>query len=525
MSRHRMTLLFLLATAACGADAPPRQWILVTAPVHRAALQPLCEQRKSQGFQVTVVETSAVLSPDEIRAGDAGKLREQVHKLCREFSGTSYVLLAGVVGGGSGEDEKVVVPALKGVVGRMKGQPTDFGYALPRDGRPTVPVGRFPARTADEAAAMVRKTLDLERDSRPGPWRRRMTVLAGVPAYNPFVDRLVETLAMARLERVDPSWSGRAIYHNAESRFCLPDTDLHAQSLRYVQEGEALTLYLGHSSPEGFWAGQARYLDRDDWTHLRIERGAGVFATFGCLGCQLRGRDGVGYGVAAIRNPHGPAAVLGSHGICFAAMVQLASEGLVGSLLTATPPERLGTAWLALQEGLAHGEIDPLSFSLLNQVDGDSRIPQETQRREHLEMFVLLGDPALKLPVLPADVTLKASGPVRPGTTLTAEGTLPPRLANARVRLALERSSGSVPAELEPLPKEPGPARDRVMRSNHERSNRFVLAEAEFDAKDGVFAAKLDVPAKLPGRQLILRAYAATAKDDGQGVLRLAIAR
>jgi hypothetical protein len=525
MSRHRMTLFLLFATAACGADSPQRQWVLVTAPAHRAVLEPLCEQRKSQGFQVTVVETTDVLTPGEIRAGDAGKLRERVHKLCRDFSGTSYVLLAGAVGGGSGEDEKHVVPALKGQVGRMKGEPTDFGYALARDGRPSVAVGRFPARTAAESAAMVQKTLALERDERPGPWRRRMTVLAGVPAYNPFVDRLVETLAMARLERVDPSWSGRAIYHNAESRFCLPDGELHAQSLRYVREGQALTLYLGHSSPEGFWAGAARYLDRDDWTHLQIGRGAGVFATFGCFGCQLRGRDGAGYGVAAVRNPGGPAAVLGSHGICFAAMVQLASEGFVGSLLTASPPERLGTAWLALQDGLAHGEIDPLSFSLLDKVDGDSRISQETQRREHLEMFVLLGDPALRLPTLPGDVTMKAPETVRPGRTLAVEGTLPARLAGARVHVTLERTAGSVPAELEPLPKEPGEGRDRVMRANHERANRFVLCETEIDAKGGNFAAKLEVPAKLAGRQVIVRAYAATARADGQGVLRLAIAR
>jgi hypothetical protein len=518
-----MTLLVLFAAAACRADAPPRQWVLVTPPAHRAALEPLCEQRKSQGFRVTVVETTDVLSADEIRAGDAGKLRERIHKLCREFEGASYVLLAGAVGGGPGVDAKDVIPALKGAVGRMKGEPTDLGYGCPRGDRATVAVGRFPARNADEAAAMVRKTLDLERDQRPGPWRRRMTVLAGVPAYNPVVDRLVESLAMARLEHVDPSWSGRAVYHNAASRFCLPDDELHAQALRYVQEGEALTLYLGHSSPEGFWAGAARYLDRDDWVHLKIERGAGVFATFGCLGCQLRGRDGEGYGVSAIRNPHGPAAVLGSHGICFAAMVRLASEGFVGSLLTAEPPERLGTAWLALLDGLADGKIDSLSFSLLDRVDGDSRIPQATQRREHQEMFVLLGDPALRLPALPADVTLKAPDRVRPGTTLAVEGTLPARLAGARVRVTLERTSGSVPADLEALPAKPGADRDRVMRANHDRANRFVLAETELDAKGEGFSARLSVPAKPAARQLILRAYAATERDEGQGILRLRI--
>ena len=44
---------------------------------------------------------------------------------------------------------------------------------------------------------MVQKTLAYERDDEPGEWRHRLTVLAGVPAYNPLVDRLVETMAFA----------------------------------------------------------------------------------------------------------------------------------------------------------------------------------------------------------------------------------------------------------------------------------------------------------------------------------------
>src|SRR5262249_43349745 len=155
--------------------------------------------------------------------------------------------------------------------------------------------------------------------------------------------------------------------------------------------------------------------------------------------------------------------VVGSQGICYAAMVQLASEGLVGSLLTANPPERLGTAWLALLNGLAQGSIDPLSFALLDRVDGDTKVPQAAQRQGHLAMVELPGAPALRLRTLPADVTLQAPAPVRPGTALAVTGMLPPRLAGGRVRVTLERTAGSVPLDLEPLPGEAGPARDRVI--------------------------------------------------------------
>jgi len=523
MLRYGLTLtVFLLASLPASA-APAKQWIVVTAPAFRKAIEPLCQQRKAQGLRVLVVPTTEVLSANEIRAGDSRKLCEHINKLCREHQGPSFVLLVGAIEGGRlPEPETKVLPALTGTMGRMKGQPSDNGYGCANDSwTPTVPVGRFPARTEEEACGMVAKTLEYERDARPGPWRRRLTILAGIPAYNPLVDRLVESLALARFARLSPIWTGQAIYSNPQSRFCLPDDLLHQRALQYVRDGEAFTLYLGHSSAEGLYGGEAPYLDREDWAQLRIERGQGVFLTFGCNGCQLKGANGEGYGVAAMRNAHGPVAVVGSHGICFAAMVQLAADGLFESTFSNRPPERLGETWLAIKNGVARGKIDDFTYRLLDAVDGDKAIPQTTQRQEHLEMFVLLGDPALRLPVIPADVELKPAAAVVAGERLMVRGSVPKRLATARVRLTLERTVNSVPNDLERLPKDAGPARDRVMLANHERANRFVVATCEGVVKDGRFEANLEVPANLPWPRLILRAYAATERDEGMAVRTL----
>jgi hypothetical protein len=291
-----------------------------------------------------------------------------------------------------------------------------------------------------------------------------------------------------------------------------------------VQEGQAFTLYLGHSSAEGFYGGRVPYLDREDWARLKIARGPGVFATFGCNGCQLSGPNGEGYGVAAVRNPDGPVAVLGSHGVCFAAMVELAADGLFESLFRGSPPERLGDAWLRLKESLAKKKADPLTFPLLDAVDGDGRIPLADQRLEHLEMFVLLGDPALRLPVLRSDVRLALDGKPGPGETVTVRGEAPERLAGARVLLTLERLPGSEPADLQPLPAK-GAERDRVMLANHERANDFILASREVQIQDGRFEARLELPKKLPWPKLVLRAYVANDRDEGQGVLPISVAR
>jgi hypothetical protein len=503
--------------------AEEAQWLVVTAPAFRDALQPLCAQRKEQGLRVVVVSTSDILDVKQICAGDATRLRDHVHKLCRDFKGPSYVLLVGAIESGQlREPEKFVVPALRGAVGRMKDQPSDNGYGcLGEDMLPTVAVGRFPARSVAEAEGMVKKTLAYEKADSPGDWRRRLTVLAGIPAYNPLVDRLVESQALARFDKLNPLWSGRALYQNPQSRFCVPDDQLHERAVQYVEDGQAFTLYLGHSNARGLWGGGARFLDRDDFARLTIRRGAGIFATFGCNGCQLRGDDGEGYGVAAMRNPGGPAAVLGSHGICFAAMVQLAADGLFQAGFADKCPERLGAMWLGLKSGLAKGKIDAGTYTLLDAVDGDKNIPQSVQRQEHLEMFLLLGDPALRLPALPNDLRLKADGEAVAGKSLTVRGEVPDRLRGAKVRLTLERPLSSGPEGLAFVPRKAGPERDRILLANHERANNFVVLSKDVSLSGNAFTEHMQLPAEIPWPRLILRAQATMPGAGGIGVLVL----
>lgn len=511
-------------TPLSAAESAPT-WVVVTAPAFREAIEPLCEYRKAEGFQVVVVQTSDVLSEKELLTPDSRKLRDKVVQICKDAKGERYVLLVGAVEPSGLEDPGTkVLPPLRGTVSRMRNQPTDHAFGAPGDDfLPTAAVGRMPARGVEEVKQMVGKTLAFERDRKPGEWRKRLTVLGGAPEFNSVVDAMVEKIALSRLEALDPSWNGKAIFHMSASRFCLPNDSLHDRALEYVQNGQALTLYFGHSNPEGFWGGGARYLDRDDWQKLTIPRGTGVFASFGCLSCQLVGKDGEGYGVAAYRNPRGPVAVIGSHGICFAAMVHLAGDGLVDAWLKGKPPERLGQVWSKVQKGLAKGAINPITFHLLDAVDGNSDIPEATQRREHLEMFLLLGDPALKLPTMAADVKLSANDAV-PGKELVISGAVPARLEGAKVRLTLERPLGSEPPDLQPLPKD-GEERAKVMRANHDRANQFAVLTSEATVKDGRFEVRVTLPESLPWPRLTLRAYAATDKEEGLGVMAVSVQR
>src|SRR5207237_7045136 len=135
------------------------------------------------GLKVVVVETTNVLTREQIRKGNAIPLQAHIKDLCQQTKGPKYLLLAGaVVASDPVTAEQTLVPTLSGTIGRMREQPGDYGFGLPgNDGVPAVVVGRFPARTVEEVRYMVQKTLNLERDREPGTWRNRLVLLAGNP--------------------------------------------------------------------------------------------------------------------------------------------------------------------------------------------------------------------------------------------------------------------------------------------------------------------------------------------------------
>ena len=76
--------LWVVLSAACGwaqspnLKLPPRfdeasgttsQWVLVTAPAFATALAPLVEQRQADGFNVSVLAITNVLTHEQIQAG------------------------------------------------------------------------------------------------------------------------------------------------------------------------------------------------------------------------------------------------------------------------------------------------------------------------------------------------------------------------------------------------------------------------------------------------------------------------
>jgi len=526
--RKALALGILIITGGASlAEEPGAQWIVVTPPEFREALAPLIQHRQAQGFKVVVLETTEVLTREQLRERGGAPLQAKLNELFRQNLGRNYVLLAGISGtDGLTNAINPVVPSLRGEVGRMKGEPSDAGYGLPaQDGTPTAAVGRFPARDREEVGAMVQKTLGFERRGEPASWRNRLLLFIGDPGGGPLAEMFVQQTLATDLASLHPSWEVRTLFNVASSPYYLPRPRDREAALRYLGEGNLFAIYLGHSYAAGLGL-DGKFIHRADWARLSIPQGAGPFFTCGCFACQSDA-TGDGYGLAAMRNPGGPVAVMGATGDSHGVAGQLAAEGLLACLRQPSFPSRLGDYWLGVAAGLARGKMDEAMFALLDMADGSGgKMPLATQRREHLEMWLLLGDPALRLPVLPVDISIQAAQTISAGQDAEVSGLLPDSLKGAMVRVSLERPLGSMPAMLAELPantRTNRDARERAFLARHQSANSFVLTTAEAKASGTHFAAPLKAPASLPWSKVVVRASASLSNETGMGAVAVPV--
>jgi Peptidase family C25 len=503
------------------ADADAPQWIVATAPAFRSAIEPLCDHRRADGMEVQVISTTD--------APEAAQIRVTIDRLRRDRKGPTYVLLVGAMNAASGADAQTVVPGFAGSEGRMKGVPTDHGYGCPDDKlMPAIAVGRFPARTAKEASAMVEKTLAFERERAGGAWRNRLTVLLGNPGgATPLEKRAAELFGpsqvLDRLARLDSKWTARFVVHAAGSPYCVADDELHDVSLGYLREGQFWTIYLGHSGAQGLWSSGVRFVNRQDWGELKTPQGPGLLFTCGCFACQVSGPDGEGYALAAARNPTGPVAVIGAAAESYSTAGLLAYDGLLGRMRAGEPP-RLADYWLAIENAILRGPIDPLTFLVLDTADGShGQISLADQRREHAQMWTLLGDPALRMPPPASPIELKATGAAVAGGKLVIEGRLPQDCRAAQVRVTLERPLASQPGG-NTTPD--GQATDREsLLASHRQANTWELDSQTATVHRGKFSAEMALPKHVAWPAVIARAVAESPDEFAQGTLKLPVAK
>jgi hypothetical protein len=185
-----------------------------------------------------------------------------------------------------------------------------------------------------------------------------------------------------------------------------------------------------------------------------------------------------------MQNPDGPVATFAAAAVDYPHWNKMLLDGLSEQVINREAhdqPATIGQAVTAMRAHLAGQPIDPVTWVALNRVDG-SKAPWDQQRRGHLQMYSLFGDPATRWPMQFSEMELKAPASAQPGRTLRLEGRLADaKLANASLTAEVRRGWSSLAGE-----GIVGPS-----------TGDLVLARAEGAAAGGRFRIELKLPGEV----------------------------
>ncbi len=368
-----------------------------------AALSPLLDARAAQGYRVAAVDVQDVydefaggrLSPEAIRSF----LAYAYHNWTPPS--TSYVLLVGDghfdpkdnLGSGMG----IYIPAYLGVVDPWLGETaTDNWYACIEgdDNLPDLHIGRLPVSTAAQAAAVVAKIVAYE-SLDPAAWMSNAVFVTDNPDdagdFYAYSDALISGY-------LPPPYAPSRIYLGST---CLTGLSCRSQLLEAINKGTLVVNYIGHGSAR-FWAGEAIFRS-EDVVELNNDGRFPLFVPMTCLEGSFHfpylSWTAVGE-VVVVTAGRGGVASWSPTGFGVSQGHDYLNKGLFEAFFD-TGLRQLGPATYAAK---------------LRLVASGSNLDQ-------LDTYHILGDPALHVNALDADVALTKTaeyeGTLAPGDLLT----------------------------------------------------------------------------------------------------------
>ncbi len=468
--------------------------VVVCPTEFRDALVPLVERRTADGLSLRVVDSAASAAAVQRHIGQAANKEK-----------TRFVILVGDCAVGrsdGGSDPRYEVPTLHqaaGVTaawGTTPQLPGDTFYGdFDGDGIPDAVVGRIPVDSAKQLSAYIQRIAAYEDSTDFGAWRQRVLLTAGVGGFGFLADAAIESVTRSMITGSLPASTRTHVTYASPTSPFNPGLDrFHEAVLQQYAQGARFWVYAGHGwiteldrVPQN-QSGRA-VLTVNDMDRLRLNGAPPPIALmFACYtGAFDANQDCLAEHM--VLADEGPIAVLAGSRVTLPYGNAAVATGLIRAVYE-DQSERLGDAWLAALRELAtlskndpelskrRAVIDTLA-GLISPTAAD--LPAE--RREHMQLYNLLGDPTLRLRH-PETVTLAIDGKAAQGETIAIRGHSP---LPGTLSISLHRAIGSLPAGT--------PADQR-----YQQANQTEITRLEIDVPTaGTFESNLAIPTDAAG--------------------------
>ncbi len=399
--------------------------VVVCPPELVSALDPWLEFRSSQGHKLQVIKEYQT----------AEDIRSQIRGVAEHGTLRNVVLVGDTAPTPQGFGPVVrplpthLAPAVVNV--RWGSEPeiaTDNWYAdLDDDGLPELTIGRIPVETPEELARVIQKIRAYEERTPPGLWCRRINLVAGLGGFGLLTDTLLETATRSLIARGIPAeYQTSMTYASWRSPYCPDPRSFRQKVLQRLNEGCLLWVYMGHGRRQGLdWIrvpiGVAPILEREDVEHVRCPTGPPIAVFLSCYTAAFDDPEDC-LAERLLLQEAGPVAVLGGSRVTLPyGMAVLGSLLMEETFQNRRPTlgevvleskRRLGAEW-------TNGP-DASWLDLVARVASPTAGQLAEERREHVLLFNLLGDPLLRLPQ-PLPIDVRAAGSAAPGQALAIE--------------------------------------------------------------------------------------------------------
>ncbi|MDH3719707.1 MAG: C25 family cysteine peptidase [Planctomycetota bacterium] len=496
----RTALVFVLVSWWSVGYAAAVDVVVVCADGFREALQPWLKYRSDQGYEIRVISsgpTAADVRRDIQRVAAAGKLKA--------------VVLVGDCRVAPDRPATAAVPAAyvrSQAISRFGGEreiATDNGYAdLDGDHVPDVAVGRLSADSPDQLATIVRKIIAYETSADFGPWRRRINFVAGVGGFGGLIDGLIEQTTRMFLAGGIPAEYQTSMTHASwTSPYCPDPRKFSSTTVQRLNEGCLFWIYMGHGNPRRL--DTLKVPDRKfpiltaaDVPRLNCKSPAPVALFISCYAGACDADEDC-LAEEMLSHERGPVAVVaGSRMTLPYAMAVLGTE-----LMTECFQHKQPTLGEMLLRAKRRAAVDQpqdrrrQALDSLGRLFSTSSQEMADQRRDHLHLFNLIGDPLLRLHY-PQPVQLEVPTTATPGSTIDVQG-MAPIAGAATIELVVRRDrlTFTAPQRKQYKPNDQFLSEfDKVYR----QANNSQLAVQQITIDKGEFHVALPIPATAAGR-------------------------
>jgi hypothetical protein len=401
-------LLFLLPLAVIGAPPAGPDTLVVCPGQFRPALVEWEKFRRAQGHELEIVDvpTSAAQVKAAIRRanqrgslefvvliGDERSARDSSTRIAHVTVPTNYV------------------PAKVNIRwGPEKEIATDTPYGdLDGDGIPDVAVGRIPAHSAAELAAVVRKVIRYEQLSDHGHWEKCLNIVSGTGGFGALTDAMVEAAARQVIQQtVPPEYDVRHIFAASANTDLEEKNDLVSRARGELNSGSLAWIYVGHGLPtELVYAatasGYKSMLSMRDVPNLHCGPHNPLAVLVACYTGAMDAPNGC-LGEELLLAEEGPVAVIAATRVTMPYGNTIMGCELLRACFQDRPAAVGDVLRFAQRRVLASTGKDPAGKDQLRAtLDGMAEVlsppPVDlaAERSEHVLMYQLIGDPLLRL--------------------------------------------------------------------------------------------------------------------------------